>query len=111
MGEKNSKDPESELTVNCNDVTYQYTNINLSLNKLFCMYTNADCLSNKLNELKAAIDRCDTHTQLIGVCEIKPQNFSFTPSTTEFLLPGYSLFHSNVDTQNWRGLSLYISDI
>ena len=46
MGENNSKDPESELTVNHNNVTYQYTNKNVSLNKLFCMYTNADCFSN-----------------------------------------------------------------
>ena len=111
MGEKNSKDPESELTVNCNDVTYQYTNRNVSINKLFCMYTNADCLSNKLNELRSVIDSCDTHPQLIGVCEIKPQNFRFTPSATEFSLPGYSLFHSNVDTQIGRGVSLYISNI
>ena len=68
MGEKNYKDPESELKVNCNDVTYQYTNINVSINKLFCMYTNAGCLSNKLNELRSVIDSCDTHPQLIGVC-------------------------------------------
>ena len=102
---------KSELTVNRNNVTYQYTNRNVSLNKLFCMYTNADCLSNKLNELKSVIDSCDTHPHLIGVCEIKPENFRFTPSTTEFMLPGYSLFQSNVDTQNWRGVSLYISNI
>ena len=42
-------DPESELTINHSNVTYQYTNINVSLNKLFCVYTNADCLSNKLD--------------------------------------------------------------
>ena len=42
MGEKNSNDPESELTVNRNYVTYQYTNRNVSINKLFCMYTNVD---------------------------------------------------------------------
>ena len=95
MGENNSKDPESELTVNQNNVTYQYTNRNVSLNKLFCMYTNADCLSNKLNEQNSAIDSCDTHPHLIGV----------------FSLPGYSLLHSNVDTQNERGVSLYISNI
>ena len=111
MGEKNSKDPESEHTVNCNDVTYQYTNRNVSINKLFCMYTNADCLSNKLNELRSVIDSCDTHPQLIGVCEVKPKNFRFTPSATEFSLPGYSLFHSNVDTQIGRGVSLNVSNI
>ena len=75
------------------------------------MYTNADCLSNKLNELRSVIDSCDTHPHLIGVCEIKTNNFCFAPSATEFSLPGYSLFHSNVDTQNGRGVSLYISDI
>ena len=111
MGEKNSKDPEIELTVNRNNVTCQYSNINVSLNKLLCMYTNADCLSNRLNELNSVIDNCDTHPHLIGVCEIKPKDFRFASSTTECSLPGYSLFHSNVDTQNGRGVSLYISDI
>ena len=73
-------------------MTYQYTSRNVSLSKLFCMYTNADFLNNKLNELKFVIDSCDIHPHLIGVCEIKPQNFCFTPFTTEFLLPGYSLY-------------------
>ena len=72
------------------------------------MHTNADCLSNKLNEQKSVIDSCDTHPHLIGVCEIKPQNFCFTPSTTEFSMPGYSLLYSNVDTQDGRGTSIYI---
>ena len=49
MADKNSKHAESELTVNHNNVTYQYTNRNVSLNKLFCMHSNADCLSNKFN--------------------------------------------------------------
>ena len=111
MGEKNSNDLESELTVDHNNVTYQYTNRNVSLSKLFCMYTNADCLSKKLNELNSVIDSCDTHRDLIGFCEIKPKNTRFAPSTTEFYLPGYSLFHSNVSTQNGRGVSLYISNI
>ena len=75
------------------------------------MNTNADCLTNKLNELKSVIDSCDIHPHLMGVCEIKPKNFRFAPSNTEFSLPGYSLFHSNVDAQNWRGVSLYIIDI
>ena len=77
----------------------------------FCIYTNADCLSNKLNELMSVIDSCDTHPHLIGVCEIKPKNCRFAPSTTEFLLPGYSLFNSNVDTQNGRGASISLSNI
>ena len=32
MGEKNSNDPESEPTINHNNVTYQHTNRNVSLN-------------------------------------------------------------------------------
>ena len=110
MGEKNLKDLASELTVNHYNVTYQYTNRNVSLSKLFCMYTNADCMSNKLNELRSVIDSCDAHPHLMGVCEIKPKNFRFTP-TTDYSLPGYSLFHSNIDTQHGRGVSIYIIDI
>ena len=82
VGDKNSNDPESELTVTHNNVTYQYANRNASLDKLFCMHTNADCLSNKFNELKSVIDSCDTYQHLIGACEIKPKNFRLAPSTT-----------------------------
>ena len=91
-------------------MTCQYANINVYLNKLFCMYTNTDCLSNKLNELKSVINSCDTHPHFIGVCEIKTKNFRFAPSTTEFSLPGYSFIHSNINTQNGRGVSLHISE-
>ena len=84
-GRKNSKDPESDLTVNRNNVTSKYANRNVSLKKLFCMHTNADCLINKLNKLKSVIDSCDAHHQLIGVCEINLQNFCFAASTTKFL--------------------------
>ena len=111
MGEKISKDLESVFTVNHNNVTYQYINRNISVNKLFCMYANADCLSNKLNELKSVIDSCDTHPHLIDFCEIKPQNFLFTPSASDFSMLGHSLFHSNINTQDGRGVSLYISNI
>ena len=111
IGWKKFKNPESELTVNHNNVTYQYTNRNVSPNKLFCMHTNADCLSNALNGLKSVVDSCDTHPYLIGVCEIKPKNIQFTSPTSEFSMSGYSLFKSNVDTQDGRGVSLYISDI
>ena len=88
---KNSKDLESELTVIHNNVTYQYTNRNVSLNKLFCIHTNTDCLNNKLNDLKSTIDSIKKHPHLISVCEIKPKNFCFTPSTSKFSRPGYLL--------------------
>ena len=81
MGKK-SKYPESELTVNDNNRTYQYTNTNVLLNKLFCMHTNTDCLSKRLNELKSVVDSCDTHPHLIVVCEAVPKDFRFAPSTT-----------------------------
>ena len=110
IGEKNSKYPKSEFTVYQDNVTYQYTNRNVSLNKLFCIYINADCRSNKLNELKCLIDSCDTYPHLIVVYEIKLKNFRFSPSS-EFSMPGYSLFHSNINTQHGRGVSLYIGNI
>ena len=62
-------------------------------------------------EVKSVVDCGDTHPHMIVFCEIKPKNFLGAPSTTEFLLSGYSLFHSNVDTKNGRGVSFYISNI
>ena len=75
-GRKNAIVPVSEITTNHNDVTFQYDNKNVSLNKLFCMHTNADCLRNKVNELTSVIDSCDTHPHFIGVCDIKPKYFT-----------------------------------
>ena len=97
MGKYSSNDPKSELTVDHNNVTYQYANRNVSLNTLFCMYTNADCLNNNINELKSVIDSHDTHPHLIVVCEIKPKNFRFAPSTSELFMLDFSLYHSKID--------------
>ena len=59
-------DPKNEFTVNYDNASYQYTIRNTSLNKLLYMYTNADCLSNELNELTSEIDTCDAFPHLIG---------------------------------------------
>ena len=66
----------------------KYFYICLSVYKLFCMYINADCLSNKFSELKSVLDSCGIYTHLIGVCDIKPTWFCFTP-ISEFSMPCY----------------------
>ena len=73
---------------------FQCTNRSVSLNKLFCMLTNAGCLSNKFNELMSVIDSCDTYPHLIGVCEIKPKYFTLRILLQNF--PCLVIFCSNL---------------
>jgi hypothetical protein len=69
-----------------------------------CMYTNADSLLNKRNELEAMVE---IHKPaIIGIVEVKPKNYRFSVQECEVSLPGYELFH-NLD-QDGRGICLHI---
>ena len=53
----------------------QKTETPFKLKGIPCLYTNTDCLTNKMEELKLII-RDSTHTpMIIGITEVKPKNF------------------------------------
>ena len=48
-----------------------------------CLYTNADSLPNKLDELKARIQYCEGSMDIIGITEINPKNCRYYPGKAE----------------------------
>ena len=76
----------SESTVNKKHVNSSYVNNG----KLSCIYTNADQLNNKFNELQLLVKTHDP--DIIAITEVKPKNCRFQPQIGEYLLDGYNMW-------------------
>ena len=70
------------------------------------MYTNADGLPNKLDELKSRIHTCKVKPSIISVTEVKHKN-KWDIDTAELSIDGYRLFANNYD-ENPRGIIIYV---
>jgi hypothetical protein len=75
-----------------------------NVNKLKCVYTNADSLSNKMTELKtiAIIEK----PHVIAVTEVKPKNYRDI-TLEDFTLEGYETHSLNVTSRVGRGIIIY----
>ena len=73
-----------------------------------CLYTNADSLPNKLDELKARIQYCEGSMDIIGITEINPKNCRYYPGKAELQIDGYDLFMDENNEVKKRGVGLYI---
>ena len=93
------------------DVNTQHVNsVNtlLRFEKLKCLYTNADQLKNKMNELHTRISDTDPH--IIGITEVKPKNKLCQVGAAEYSLDevgDYTQFTS-IDPDKGRGMIMYV---
>ena len=71
-------------------------NILVNSHKLNCIYTNIDQLSNKFSELELLIytDQPD----IVLITEVKPKNSRYCPMVGEFVVNGYSMWQTNVES-------------
>lgn len=79
-----------------------------SLHKLdfmSCLYTNADCLTNKMPELKLHVK--NSKPKIIGITEVKPKHFRYNLQNCELAIENYEMLSSN---NVGRGASLYIHE-
>ena len=61
-----------------------------------------------MHELQLYID---THKPLIiGIAEVKPKHYRYSPNLAAYSIPGYQMFHKNVTNSVGRGVLLYIHD-
>ena len=67
------------------------------------MYTNADCLTNKMKSLEVYI--ANSSPDIIAITETKPKNPRFQITESIFVLNNYSLFHK-LDGNN-RGIIIF----
>jgi exonuclease III len=75
------------------------------LENVNCIYTNADCLTNKISELRLQIK--NHNPQIVGITEVKPKNFRYQLSNSEIALEGYELFGSNLQNKTGRGVYIH----
>ena len=70
------------------------------------MYTNADSLSNKINELKLLIRSLDKKPGIIAITEVKHKN-KWNTTVSELTLPGYILYTNDLNSTS-RGIAMYV---
>ena len=71
------------------------------------IYTNADQLPNKFEELKLRVKAEKTH--IILITEVNNKHVKIKPELVTFQLEGYQLFQQNVSAQG-RGIIIYVRD-
>ena len=77
--------------------------------KLLVLYTNADSLLNKLEELNLVICDQESKPHVIAVTESKPKKYSGNIAASEFNVNGYNVFFEG-EHDNSRGITVYVRD-
>ncbi len=73
---------------------------------LRCLYSNVDCLPNKMEELRARISTPD-YPHVIALTEVNPKRCRYPVTQAEISLAGYNLHTAGLDTEGDRGLAVY----
>jgi len=71
------------------------------------LYTNADTLTNKLNELNTLIKSLQQKPSVIAITEVKPKH-KWHSNINELQIEGYCMFSNNLDNVNSRGVIIYV---
>ena len=72
------------------------------------LYTNADCLPNKLHELKHLIVHLETSPDIISLTEIKHKH-KWEMNSAELIIDGYQMFTNDLEANN-RGILVYVKE-
>ncbi len=99
---KTEKTRISNNTSNNNNNTSRHT-----MRKFPCLYTNTDCLTNKMSELKNIIEMSQQQPLVIGITEVKPKNHRYTIEKSELKLEEYDMHPCNISNETGRGIVLY----
>lgn len=71
------------------------------------IYTNADCLSNKLTDLKVFIEQLNYKPVVIVITEVNPKVASCLRGLSEYNIDGYNLHGLNIGVKGFRGILVY----
>ena len=78
-----------------------------SRNNITVMYTNADQLTNKIDNLNLRIQIHQPH--IIAVTEVNAKNCKYPPDPVIFHIPGYQSFSKNISTTDkTRGIIIHV---
>ncbi len=109
---RNTRQPDSNFIKPPKWTNTNVHNVNSSCSGIRVLYTNADQLMNKLNELYARIQ--EDKPRIVGITEVKPKNPNCTYKESEFNIIEvyeYKTFSKNLSETWGRGLILYIDPI
>ena len=67
------------------------------------MYTNADSLLNKLQELQLLIDSLDKKPMVIAITEVKSKSKNWQANLSEYNLQNYNIISNDLEI-NSRGI-------
>jgi len=85
------------------------TNRNSTIQQnMLCIYSNVDCLPNKIQELKSLIELSEKVPDIIALTEVKnkrKRNFDYTD---KLKIDGYRLFHNDLLREGNRGIIVYV---
>ena len=86
----------------------QHTSTQKIQNNLKCMYTNADSLLNKMDELGRDIQAKDP--DIIAITEGKPKKIRFPITKAEINIQGYETHTNDLGTKKGRGILFYVKN-
>lgn len=77
-------------------------------NKLDILYTNADCFTNKKDDLQLLLNTLDFKPNVIIITEVNPKKTIKGLQECEFIIKGYNLYSVNIGVENSRGVIVYV---
>ncbi len=75
--------------------------------KLILLYTNADCLTNKMAELNSLMQQPRLEPDIVVITEAKPKNARYRVNPSEFNIEGFYTFILDFNEEGSRGIVLY----
>ena len=76
--------------------------------KINIIYTNADCLTNKLDEFRLILSNLKFKPTVIIVTEVNAKISSCPMQSSEFNIDGYCLHSLNIGLKEYRGIIIYV---
>ena len=86
--------------------TDENSEVEKTLNIFKIIYTNADSLQNKMEELKVLLSNLPSKPSVIVVTEVKPKRQPW-PTVSEFSISGYNIFGNKLEEEN-RDILIYV---
>jgi len=74
------------------------------------IYTNADCFTNKKDDLKLFLDTLNFKPDLIVITEVNSKNPQHGIYESEFTLDGFNLVGANIGKDKCRGIIIYVNN-
>jgi len=72
------------------------------------LYTNADCFTNKINDLSLLLGTLSYKPSVIVITEVNSKVFSNNLLESEYNLSGFSMYCVNISVINKRGIIVYV---